>query len=156
MDAATSTNLIYKVGDIFTTEQPALGHGVNLWGVMGSGIAVLVRRNFPEIFAPYKKACNKKTLKAGGMLPIFTKNTWVFNLASQDKPGANASLTLVEESVEESFRFCEAKNISGFALPRIGAGVGGLKWVEVIALIEEIASRHSNVELEIWSLPDAD
>lgn len=156
MTETTSSNLVHKIGDIFTTDQPAIGHGVNLWGVMGSGIAVLVRRNFPEIFTPYKKACTKKTLTPGGMLPIFTKDTWIFNLASQVQPGANASLALLEDSVHESFRFAEEENISGFALPRIGAGVGGLEWPDALAVLEKVAAEHPNVELEVWSLPDAD
>jgi O-acetyl-ADP-ribose deacetylase (regulator of RNase III) len=156
MTGTTSSNLVHKVGDIFTTDKPAIGHGVNLWGVMGSGIAVLVRRNFPEIFAPYKKACNTKELAPGGMLPIFTKDTWIFNLASQVKPGANASLDLLEKSVEESFRFAEETNVSGFALPRIGAGVGGLKWFDALEVLEFVTAKHPNVELEVWSLPDAD
>lgn len=150
-------NVEYITGDIFTTTLPALGHGVNIDGIMGSGIAVLVRRNFPDIFAPYKAACEDGTLLAGGFQPILTESgMWVFNMASQNRPGANARLSWLEETVETAFIFAERENISGFALPRIGAGVGGLKWTNVDDSLNRIAALFPNVKLEIWSLPDAD
>lgn len=153
----SAPNVEHKIGDIFTTNLPAIGHGVNLHGVMGSGIAVLVRRNFPEIFQPYATHCRNKTLTTGKMLPVKTESgIWVFNLASQDKPGANARLEWLEQSVEASFGFAELHNIEGFALPRIGAGVGGLKWADALAVLEKVAAKHPTVKLEIWSLPDAD
>jgi O-acetyl-ADP-ribose deacetylase (regulator of RNase III) len=149
-------NVEYITGDIFTTTLPALGHGVNIDGVMGSGIAVLVRRNFPDIYSPYKEACDNKTLIAGGLQPILTDSgMWVFNMASQDRPGANARLSWLEETTEAAFIFAEQENISGFALPRIGAGVGGLKWEDVDESLNRIAALYQNVKLEIWSLPDA-
>jgi len=152
-----TSNVEYIVGDIFATELPAIGHGVNLDGVMGSGIAVLVRRNFPDIYEPYKQACRDQTLPVGGMLPINSEyGKWIFNLASQDRPGANARLNWLEASVEASFVFAERENIHGLALPRIGAGVGGLKWVDALASIQNVAARHAEIKLDIYSLPDAD
>lgn len=148
-------NVEYITGDIFTTTLPALGHGVNIYGVMGSGIAVLVRRNFPDIYIPYKTACENKTLLAGGFQPILTESgMWIFNMASQDKPGANASLSFLEATTETAFIFAEQQSISGFALPRIGAGVGGLDWEDVDKSLNRIAALHPTVKLEIWTLPE--
>jgi len=152
-----SSNLTHRIGDIFTTELPAIGHGVNVYGIMGSGIAVIVRNHFPDIFEPYSEACKGKTLLPGGMLPVLTKEgPWVFNLASQDRPGPNAHIEWLEESTEASFVFAEENKLEGFALPRIGAGIGGLVWADALAALEKVAALHPNTKLEIWSLPDAD
>ena len=145
--------LINKTGDIFETRQPALGHGVNTHGLMGAGIAVAFRRKFPEIFVPYETACHTGALTAGGVLPIQTKTgQWVFNIASQDRPGKHARLSWLKEGMEATLHFCKEENISGIAIPRIGAGIGGLKWEEVYETLEELAEQYDPVDVEIWSL----
>lgn len=150
------TNLKFITGDLFTSEQPAIGHGVNIRGVMGSGIAPLVRAHFPAVFPPYKAACDRGELEPGDMLPVeVEENKWVFNLASQDNTGRNARLEWVDQSLISSFEYCLEHGISGFAIPRIGAGVGGLNWKDVKEVIINVASDYPIVELDVWSLPDA-
>ncbi len=154
-------SVVYQTGDLFTTEMPAIGHGVNTKGLMGAGIAVLIRKNFPDVYEQYKEICNKNELAAGDLLPIFSiENTlrpiWVLNLASQDEPGANASLQLLESSLIQSFDFCADSGLEGFALPRIGAGIGGLEWEDVKTTVEKISEDYPEVTLEMWSLPDAE
>lgn len=152
----TPANLTFLTGDIFTTTQPAIGHGVNVFGVMGSGIAVLVKNIYPAVFPPYKEACDAKTLKPGDMLPVkVTEDKWVFNLASQRKPGADAKLEWLEQSLRTTFEFSIENGFSGFALPRIGAGVGGLNWEDVKALVARVSAEYPSVSIELWSLPDA-
>lgn len=151
-----TTNVVFKTGNMFTTEQPAFGHGVNCKGMMGSGIAKIIRHDHPEIFAPYKEACNNKTLKAGGMLPLtMDDGTVIFNLASQHFPGANAKYTFVSKSVEATFEYCVQNSFSGFALPRIASDIGGLEWKNVVEIIKVLAAKYPSVTVELWSLPDA-
>lgn len=38
------------------------------------------------------------------------------------------------------------------ALPRIGAGVGGLHWDEVLYTIKEAARLHPGIDVEVWEL----
>lgn len=150
------SNLKFITGDLFTSEQPAIGHGVNIRGVMGSGIAPLVRAHFPAVFPPYKAACDRGELEPGDMLPVeVEKDKWVFNLASQDNTGRNARYEWVEESLIRSFDYCLDNGISGFAIPRIGAGIGGLQWAKVKEIIIDVAEQFPIVELDVWSLPDA-
>lgn len=144
----------FIVGSVFDSERPALGHGVNTMGIMGSGIAPLIRKAHPAVFTPYEKACKDGSLIGGGMLPVETEpGFWVLNLASQELPGANANLEFLEESLISAFEFVQSHNIDGFALPRIGAGVGGLEWADVRASVIDIASRFPNILLEVWILP---
>jgi O-acetyl-ADP-ribose deacetylase (regulator of RNase III) len=153
------SNVHYKVGDLFTSEQPAIGHGVNIRGIMGSGIAVIFKRQFPEIFPPYKEACDNGMLTPGSMLPVEvdsdTDTRWVFNLASQDEPGANARMDWVEDSAHAAFHYAEEEGVSGLALPRIASGVGGLVWADVKLKLEEVAAQYPSITLELWSTPDA-
>jgi len=150
---------IHRTGDIFTTELPAIGHGVNLQGLMGSGIAYIIAKKFPSVLAPYRQACKSRILQTGRVFPVLTEEQpglWIYNLASQDQTGADARIDWLEESVRASIVAARRLNHSGIALPRIGAGIGGLTWNEVKTLLETIGDEQDDFLIEIWSLADAD
>jgi O-acetyl-ADP-ribose deacetylase (regulator of RNase III) len=150
----------HKIGDIFTTTLPAIGHGVNLHAVMGSGIAKLIKQRFPAVFAPYAEACKNGELTVGStqVVQVVTEPEpfFIMNLASQDAPGRNARYEWLEGSLEMAVMAAHDMGLRGFALPRIGAGIGGLEWDKARDIIERIAEKEQDLHIEIWSLPDAD
>lgn len=149
----------HKTGDIFDTKLPAIGHGVNLYGVMGAGIAKAIATVFPQVLNPYKEACKTKQLTPGTMQYVQVQDNptfYILNLASQDRPGKHARLEWVESSLEAAILFCKTNNLEGFAVPRIGARIGGLAWEDVKEILERVALQEPDVLVEIWSLPNAD
>lgn len=142
--------IIHKQGDVFTTDLPAVAHGVNTQGVMGAGVAKTVRARFPRTYTVYRRHCHATTLRPGMMLPIQENGTWVFNLASQDLPGAHARIDWLAKALDKAAWFCEQRGISGFASPQIGAGIGGLVWDDVYAEYERVAEKYPNVDIEVW------
>lgn len=151
---------IHKIGDIFSTTMPAIGHGVNTQGAMGAGIAYFIAQRFPAVLAPYKEACKSKELIPGGFQAVQVSEDpkfYIFNLASQEKLGRDAKVEWLESSMEAAVTHAKENKFEGFAVPRIGAGIGGLDWdTEAKPLMEKIASRETSLTIEIWSLPDAD
>lgn len=136
----------YRTGDLFEqVDLDAIGHGVNCMGKMGSGIAVLFKNEFPEMYESYAKLCEQKKLKLGMVYPWHEEELelWVFNLATQFKTGRNADLDAVRMTVKKMLAFCEKKCITSVGLPQIGSGIGGLNWREVSKAIEEIADQSS-------------
>jgi len=128
-------------------------------GKMGSGIAKLIADLYPSVLEPYRQACKTQILKVGRVFPVLTEevpNRWIYNLGSQYDVGANARMDWLEDSVRASVVAARRLGHEGIALPRIGAGIGGLKWPEVRAKIEEIAEENDDFLIEIWSLPNAD
>lgn len=148
----------YKNGDVFTSEQPAVIHGVNTMGVMGAGIAKTVRRAYPDVYGGYRDACHEGKLKPGAALPIFGvsmleayPDRWIINAASQDKTGPSATYAWLRSSLEESFSWAEKLKLAGVALPWIGAGIGGLEQSEVKKIIEELSEVHPELTIEVWT-----
>lgn len=142
----------YK-GDIFTTKKQAIGHGVNTQGLMGAGIAKHVVSLYPHNYPPYKVACAKGLLQPGSTLPIqVTEDRWIMNMASQKMTGANASLEWLESSLIAALDFVREQGLNGLALPRIGAGIGGLVFEDVLEVIERQSAAYPDVEIEVWSL----
>ena len=144
--------LTHRTGNIFTSDQPAIGHGVNCKGVMGSGIAVTVKKLFPEVYEVYRDYCREVGLHGGDMLPVLSNGGRVIlNLASQEKTGANAHYDFLEASVRNAFSYCQQNGISGFALPRIGAGIGGLDWDRVLEILAACSEEYPAIDLEVWT-----
>jgi O-acetyl-ADP-ribose deacetylase (regulator of RNase III) len=146
-------NFVYMQGNLFTTNQPAFGHGVNIMGKMASGFAKFVKDLYPEVRQTYIEVCERQELKPGGMLPLKAKDgMWVLNLASQDHPGPNARYEWLESSLIETFKFLKEKGLTGIALPKIGAGIGGLEWDKVEQIIFEQTAKNPEVLVELWVL----
>ena len=150
----TVGNVRYMTGDLFDTTMPAIGHGVNTQGAMGAGVAKLVRAHYPEVYRIYREVCaSAGGLQPGQMLPVQgPTGNWVLNLASQQQLGADARLDWLEASFRTACGFCDAKQLEGFAIPRIGAGIGGLAWEDVREVIERVADRYPRITVEVWSL----
>lgn len=149
--------IIHKEGNIFTSTMPAIGQGVNCKGVMGSGIAVTVRKLYPDVYEAYAAYCKNPGLNGGDVFIVKSEvdGKYIFNLASQVKMGKNASYELLEASLWGAFEALEEREISGLALPQIGCGIGGLDWKVARPLIEEVAGSYPAIDLELWTFNPA-
>lgn len=142
-----------ELGDLFHSGEAAIGHGVNVYGVMGAGIAVGFKREYPEMFEYYAAACREKVLQPGRVL--FWREQGkasVYNIASQDSPGANASYEWLEEGLDRALAHAKAQGFTRIGLPRIGAGIGGLEWDEVFPLFTRLSDKHG-VDIAVWYKP---
>lgn len=144
-------SLILFDGNLFDSDAPALGHGVNVYGVMGAGIAVEFRRRYPDMYEAYKAHCAAKTLTPGRVFYWDEANLpAVYNMASQDAPGANASLAWLESSLNRSLGHAARVGHDRIALPRIGCGIGGLVWEDVEPLYARLSEEHG-IDIEVWT-----
>lgn len=146
------TKLIHKTGDIFQTDADAIGHGVNTHGLMGAGIARQFRQILPKMYEAYHEACKSGALLPGGVFPWreVDKHIHVMNIASQEKPGANASYDLLVSGVKIALEWCDTYGLKTLALPRIGSGIGGLDEKVVEAILTALAE-NSPVDIELWT-----
>ena len=149
----------YVTGDLFDdalygSDRPALAQGVNCSGVMGAGIAPLFRSRWPDMYLAYRAACRSRTLTLGSVLPwVAPDGRTIYNLATQDRPGRHAVLGAVQDSVQAMLVHAEQTGVHRVALPRIGAGIGGLVWADVNTTLAFLADR-SPVRVTVVSLPD--
>lgn len=140
-------------GDLFATHMPAIAHGCNTQGEMSTGVAKAMRNKYPEIFEPYVIACKQQAFTVGLAQPIKTrKGVTVFNLATQDQLGPNARLEWIDSSVRAALNIMGRRGIAGVAIPRIGSGIGGLEWEDVLATLKEVAGNYPHITMEIRSL----
>lgn len=151
--------MINKTGDLFTTENKALLHGVNTHGVMGSGIALPFKNKFPKMYEEYVRFCVQGHLLPGQTMIFFApEDILIYNAATQDAPGPNARYEWIDSSVREAASF-QIKRNKDFpernplliSMPRIGCGIGGLEWEKVEQILLEI-EKDTGITFEVWSL----
>ena len=107
---------------------------------MGKGIAVAFRERWPEMYAAYKARCREGRFGLGDVFLWEQDGVCVFNLGTQKSWRSRAKLSAIRSAVAEMLRLAEARGLAEIGLPRIGAGFGGLDWVEVRPLLEELAA----------------
>jgi O-acetyl-ADP-ribose deacetylase (regulator of RNase III) len=105
---------------------------------MGAGVAREIKDLYPSMYQDYRINCLSGMLYPGMVLFADYTKPPIFNLISQDNTGANASLNAIERSMRRMYEIADANGITTIAINRIGAGIGGLKWADVKAVIESI------------------
>jgi O-acetyl-ADP-ribose deacetylase (regulator of RNase III) len=133
----------FVTGDLFANrfKAQALAHGCNCQGSMGAGIATGFRDRYPEMFAEFRRRCKAKPREfnlGDAFLWKVADQTWVFNLATQEGVWrSRASYDAIETALDSMRKQADAEGIASIAMPRIGAGHGGLSWKKVRAIIEK-------------------
>lgn len=146
--------LIFKSGDVFTSDAGAIAHGVNTRGVMGAGIAKAFRERYPDMYSHYRRECQFGRLQPGGLmayLPADGEFGVVYNVASQKNTGPDAKIEWLGAGLDSALRDAETRGFGKIAMPRIGTGIGGLDWEEVEPWLRGLAGKY-NVDIEVWTL----
>ena len=144
----------HRIGDLFDqADAAALGHGVNLHGVMGSGIAPQFKRRWPGMYLAYKTKCRDRTLRLGGVFPWTAPDGLViYNMATQDRPGPNGDLSAIRSALGMALAHAEQTGVPSLAIPRIGSGIARLPQADVARVIDQVAGP-SRVRLIVVTQP---
>lgn len=136
----------YKEGDLFTSECQTLVNAVNCIGIMGGGIALAFKAQFPyKYFNDYVQDCFTGRLTVGK--PTLWKpaeGKWVLNFPTKDNLSPSRLsyvdsglqyLTVAEATERPDFCIREPwlieHGVTSIAFPALGAGLGGLDWADV-------------------------
>lgn len=128
--------------DLFTVPGlDALAHGVNCIGVMGAGIAKEFKRRYPAMFAEYARLCRQDALRPGELFAWRGAGTpWIYNLATQPRPGPCATIPAITRAVERAIAHAEAVGGRRVGMCRLGCGYGGLDWDDVRPALAKVAA----------------
>lgn len=121
-----------KKQDLFDPSNPIIGHGVNIKGYMGAGIALVFKKLYPKNFMEYKELCKIDRLNPGDVFSFNENGRVILNIASQDFPGPFARLEWIESALQKVFEL----GYEEIALPWIGCGIGGLKREDVLEILK--------------------
>ncbi|GAA0610887.1 hypothetical protein GCM10009547_11160 [Sporichthya brevicatena] len=130
-----------RVGDLFDARGfGALAHGCNCAGAMGAGIAVEFRRRWPQMYEEYKHRCNAGSFSPGDVFIWPVAGLVIYNFGTQRTWRTKATIEAIGTAAQLMVRDARSRGIQAIGLPRIGAGLGGLEWPRVRALLGEVAT----------------
>ncbi len=141
--------------DIFFSELQTLTVTVNLQGVMGKGLALRAREQFPDVYVEYEKACRAKKIKTER--PYLYKREesvvdaltdckphrvnfqnpikWFLLFATKRHWRTNSRIEDIESGLEWLQTNCKKAGIQSLAMSALGCTNGGLNWTDVAPLI---------------------
>jgi O-acetyl-ADP-ribose deacetylase (regulator of RNase III) len=134
----------FVTGDLFANRHKAqaFAQGCNCQGSMGAGIAKSFRDRYPEMSEQYRRRCkaDPREFNLGdAWLWKDAGRPWVFNLGTQEGYWrARATYEAVEAALKSMREQADREGIASIAVPRVGAGYGGLSWKKVRAVVEKV------------------
>lgn len=136
--------IIYKEGNILDAKAEALVNTVNTVGIMGKGIALKFKNEFPENYLKYKQAVDQGEIVTGKVqiVPVHELNgvKYIVNFPTKAHWRFPSKLHWIKDGLRDLHQKVQALKIGSIALPPLGCGNGGLNWDDVKPLIIEALS----------------
>lgn len=126
-------------------------HGCNAQGVMGSGVALAIRKKFPGAYKVYRNEHETRGLKLGSLTIWPEDGVFVVNGVTQEFYGRDGKRYVDYDAVREVFKsVANIQHTFGGSVnfPLIGCGLGGGDWDVVATIIQE--TQHPATELNLW------
>lgn len=137
----------HVIGNIASVKSGVIIHQVNCQGVMGSGVAAVLRARYPVIWEKYKERCDHNTdvgnptaalLGYAQLVPV-ADGLQVCNLFSQNHYGRDGRRYTSYDALDTGLHHLATQLgpfVDSLHHPLIGAGLGGGSWSIIKAIIE--------------------
>jgi O-acetyl-ADP-ribose deacetylase (regulator of RNase III) len=144
----------FTTGNLLQAEAEALVNTVNCVGVMGRGIALQFKNDFPENFKAYQEACNRNVVQPGRMFVFETHRLtgpkFIINFPTKRHWKGKSRMEDIDSGLLALAEEIRHREIGSIAIPPLGSGLGGLNWAEVRPRIEQALSGFSNLRVVIF------
>lgn len=146
-------------GNLLKVSAGIIVHGCNTLGVMGAGVALHIKKEFPEVFTAYRRVYEARGLVLGQTISVPVVRPGAgqrifINAMTQDRlaqrPG---ELVVSYDAISQAFaKVRELAESTGLSVhfPLIGCGLAGGDWSEVSVRIEEALG--PQVEKHLWCI----
>lgn len=149
--------LIFKKGNLLDSKCYALVNTVNIVGIMGKGIALQFKNEFPYNYKIYRNACQNHQLQIGGLLQVNDRSLLlgerlIINFPTKTHFQLPSEYSYIEQGLIALTKLIVKENVKSIALPALGCGNGGLDWL----IVKKMICRHLDpiqAEIDIYQ-PD--
>ncbi len=132
--------LEFTRGNILRADVEALVNTVNCVGIMGRGVALQFKNEFPDNYKAYEAACHREEVQPGRMFDFetgkFTNPKFIINFPTKRHWRGKSRMEDIDSGLRALVEEIRVRSIRSIALPPLGAGLGGLDWAEVRPRIE--------------------
>lgn len=146
-------------GNLLTANVQALVNTVNTVGVMGKGIALQFKEEFPENYRIYATACRNKEFNIGDLIVVkeatMAGDRLIINFPTKTEWFKKSQYDYIEKGLKKLAEVIKEYHITSIAIPPLGCGNGGLKWEKVKPMIQDYLGHLTNVDIQIFEPNDA-
>jgi len=139
------------IGDMFKSDADTLVNTVNCVGVMGKGVALKFKQQFPEMYEDYVDRCARKAVRLGEPYVYEDKSgIKILNFPTKDHWRSASRLIDIENGLSYFAEHFEHWGIKSISMPPLGCGNGGLDWADVGPLIYQKLHRLP-IDIEVFA-----
>ncbi|MGA2518965.1 MAG: macro domain-containing protein [Thermodesulfobacteriota bacterium] len=116
-------------GDILKSKARTLINTVNCVGIMGKGIALEFKEQFPDMFNDYVARCNRNEVRLGKPY-LFKRLTppWILNFPTKGHWRSVSRIEDIVKGLKYLLQHYKEWGITSLAVPPLGCGQGQLEW----------------------------
>ena len=140
----------YVNGDIFNSFAQTLVNPVNTKGIMGGGLALAFKEKYPKMFEQYKIDCENKDIVVGKLHWYYntSDDKIILNFPTKNHWKEKSKIEYIEKGLEYFIKYYKEIGIKSVAFPKLGCGLGGLDWDNLVKpLMEKFLSK---IEIEVF------
>ncbi|MDI6752079.1 MAG: macro domain-containing protein [bacterium] len=122
-------NIKVLIGDIFKSKSQTLVNTVNCVGIMGKGLALEFKKQFPDMFKEYEVQCRQGEIQLGK--PYLYKSLippWILLFPTKEHWRSVSNISNIEKGLRYLEENYQEWGITSLAVPPIGCGLGQLDW----------------------------
>ncbi len=139
------------IGDILKSKAQTLVNTVNCVGIMGKGIALEFRNQFPEMFKDYAQRCERNEVRIGQ--PYMYKSLFgqqIVNFTTKEHWKSLSKVSDIGRGLDYLLAHYKEWGITSIAIPPLGCGNGQLEW-EVVGPLIYNRAKQMDIPVEIYA-----
>lgn len=142
INANTTIMIEFTKGNLMASSDDVLVNTVNTVGVMGKGIALQFKDEFPHNYEVYVDACNKGELTPGKLLVMKDHSSrygekTIVNFPTKVHWRYPSKYEYIEKGLVALREYIVKDNVQSISIPPLGCGNGGLDWSRVKMMIND-------------------
>jgi O-acetyl-ADP-ribose deacetylase (regulator of RNase III)/uncharacterized protein YwgA len=141
-------------GNIFESDAEAIVNTVNTIGIMGKGIALQFKQQYPDMYKDYKKACESGEVVIGKMHvwknPSMFGPHYIINFPTKEDWRNSSKIEFIQKGLLDLVSVIKELGLKSIAVPPLGCGNGGLDWDQVKTFIISALESIPNLDLFIF------
>lgn len=146
------SNIIFKKGNIFSSDKQTIVNTINCVGVMGKGVALGFKLRYPDMYEKYKEFCKNKQITIG-KLWLYRRpqqdSKWVLNFPTKFHWKYPSKMEYLEAGLQKFVETYQEKGITSIAFPLLGTHNGGLDKNDVLNIMHFYLNKCS-IPIEIY------
>lgn len=145
--------ITYCQGNLLFSHAQTLVNTVNCVGVMGKGIALQFKLQYPEMYRDYRDACHSGKIRVGSLWLWNAPTHLIVNFPTKQHWRYPSQLPWIEDGLKAFVGLYKAAGVTSVAFPPLGCGNGGLDFPSQVQPLMEQYLAPLPIPIEIYNPP---